>query len=31
MLKEIEHRESREPEGTRFDVRQLRADLGLSG
>jgi hypothetical protein len=30
MLKEIEHRESREPEGTRFDVRQLRADLGLS-
>jgi hypothetical protein len=31
ILKEIEHRESREFEGARFDVRQLRADLGLPG
>jgi hypothetical protein len=31
ILKEIEHRESREPEGARFDVRRLRADLGLRG
>jgi hypothetical protein len=31
ILKEIEHRESREPEGARFDVRQLRAELGLPG
>jgi hypothetical protein len=31
LLKEIEHSENREPEGARFDVRQLRADLGLPG
>ena len=31
LVKEIEHLESREPEGARFDVRQLRADLGLPG